>query len=217
MPPDLPRLVISSFPEEERALARSIWQGLCSLGTYVDSFGEALSLFQFTQQQMAARHSMQPMSPEAATQLRLLAGWSFVAARDGAMSIYHFLCAMEGIKACVHRGPTIKPYFNGKTSREATKLFSARFPRCEEMRHAIAHAAELVESPEKFEENSFSGSYDDGAVRITNSKNIMISNHLNGDVYSTTINGQIISYAINDVTRTSLIEVRSKLYSAFEV
>lgn len=216
MSPDQPQIKIADLPKEEQALGWSIETGLLSLGRYTKTFREALSLFQFCQAQQSASYMNQNMNHESFPDIQIFSGWSLVAARDGAMSIYHFMCAMECVKACLHRCPTLKANFNPKTSKEATKLFSANFPHCEQMRHAIAHQAELTESPEKFSKNAYTGSFNGKGIKLDKVANVMISDYLDNDVYHTTINGSIISYYISETTYNYLYEIKNKLYSAFE-
>lgn len=212
---DQPRIDIIALPLEERDLGWSAGIGIESLDLYVNSFMQALSLFRFSRGQKLVPLANQAMSREARSEAAIFSGWASVAARDGAMSVYHFMRAMEGVKACVHRAPSLKAAFNPGISREATKLFGSSFPSCEEMRHAIAHEAELSQSPEKYAENSFTGSFNEGSITLSNVSKCMISNLLDDDVFRTTINGNIISYSINKESYDKLQAVKSLFYSAF--
>lgn len=210
---DEPNFDFDVIPAEEHDLAWIVQGSLSSLGSYVRKFEQALSLFEFAEHQHRLRLS--DVSPEGIKAMSALSGWKFVAARDGAMTIYHFMCAMESVKTCVYRSPTLKPWFNAKVSKQATKLFGVRFPKCEAMRHAIAHSAELYESPEKLEENAFSGDYKDKMFDLQGVKGVVIADTLSNRSYITTFKRQIISYDVSMDTLNALTEIRKLFCSAF--
>ena len=74
----------------------------------------------------------------------MLTQWPMLAARDGAMSVYHFGVAMEGIKKSLPSYPTIDAGVDKKQIRIATNLFRKYFPRPEAIRHVVAHSAEEI-------------------------------------------------------------------------
>lgn len=111
---EVPLINLEALPAEERHVAELIADGLDSLNTYVTQFGDALSLFRFRREQSSVQAN-QPRSELSIDKETInTSSWCFVAARDAAMSIYHFACAIEGIKACVHRCPTLKTAYNAQ-------------------------------------------------------------------------------------------------------
>jgi hypothetical protein len=76
--------------------------------------------------------------------------WVFVAGRDGAMSIYHFAKSMEGMMAFLGQCPTVLDKVDRTKLRSARKMLRELFPDFEAVRHAVAHAGELMKDPDTF-------------------------------------------------------------------
>jgi hypothetical protein len=99
-----------------------------------------------------------------------LSGWQSIAARDGAMTIYHFGCTVEAIKASLPRCPTLNAGVDHSNLRMARKLFESHFPGYKDIRHVVAHTAEFAATIDDKEIHSHKGrlkiSNDSGSVSM---------------------------------------------------
>lgn len=75
--------------------------------------------------------------------------YRMIAAKEGALNIYHFGCSLRELRQKVGLCPRTRDKTAGKKLREADKLFRQHFPNAEAIRHAIAHAGEVWTSPHR--------------------------------------------------------------------
>jgi hypothetical protein len=195
---------IRAFPEGEREIGVSAQSNINSMQKFIGNFARDLSLFNFVFNSTPAERLNSHFS----------FGWLNIAARDGAMNIYHFMCAMEGAKACIHRCPTLVAGVNRCKARSATKHFSKLFPQCENLRNAVAHIAELTLTPEKRKVNSFSGEVNHLLIH-GQVNDVMISDSLVGNEYTCTIRGELISYNISKYTLDNLVAIADEFHESF--
>src|SRR5256885_4764441 len=92
---------------------------LAELGVYERHLLLAVYLYEYSD--YAARELTDFATLELA--LWTTGGWQSIAARDGAMTIYHFGCAIDGIKNSLPAAPTL----NAKIDRQALKNASNIF------------------------------------------------------------------------------------------
>lgn len=216
----VPRYDNESLPESERRAAGVLINNLFAVQMHASSFADAVALFRdcrlraqtfdldaiFKSGSSAERRALQE-------QHSLLHRWTTLAARDGAMSIYHFAKAMEAgtdFSGCPSLGATV----DHKALRLVRKLFASRFPHFLPMRHALAHKAELTGSVQQIDENSIKGDFDNFGVRIEGGGG-MIIDHLFNDTFATTFEGQVLSYDVTPQTHANLEDIARRLYATF--
>jgi hypothetical protein len=185
---------------EEQEEIRIVEDHLRRLVQYAEDFSSALSLFNFCEQ----------------FDHRLTGKWPFVAARDGAMTIYHIGKTIELTRAALKRTPTLAVIALGDVLADAGKKYRQAFPAFEKVRHAVSHSSELFRDKEHRAKNAFSGSYDDGYIRIEGATNVILSNGLMGRNYTNTIDGKIISYEISEGTKIIVYDCVNTFISAFK-
>src|SRR5690349_10540688 len=79
----------------------------------------------------------------------------FIAARDAAMTVWHFGDAMGQISTAMYRDvPTLRELVDRSILRSATKRFNECFRGAEAIRDAISHIAEFGGTLQKLDENS---------------------------------------------------------------
>jgi hypothetical protein len=215
-----PIILADAFPEEERAKVRHIGYSLAWLSGRHNQFAAALSLFEFAEQRqeaMAGEEAAQRQHPRYgdwwAEALRL-ANWQFVAARDGAMSIYHFARTMQGIRASLNGCPTFKGKVDHEKLRSVSKSFRQTFPSFEGIRHGIAHSAELVESIDRFERNAFTGAAPEWMFQQAYER-LMLTGALYGHNFTLTWEGRLLSYEIHVRTLENLRRLVAEFFSGF--
>lgn len=102
--------------------------------------------------------------------------WRIIAARDGALNIYHFSCSLDAVRQQVPKSTDISKL------RTAVKLFNSYFPHACNIRHAIAHAGELVKNPGKIKENIQKADYQ--SIDFISAAGNLITNALYERTYS---------------------------------
>lgn len=112
------------------------------LGAFVSEFEAAVALFDHAQKLWNGRDANPPFR------------WMRIAARDGALSLYHYLQALLAVKKFASLSPEWREVLNLKPLRQCEREFKTRFPRIEAVRHSISHSAELTRSPDKWREHS---------------------------------------------------------------
>ena len=130
-----PRLNEEGLPEAERETARNISSALMSLMSYIESFRDALALFDFcdTLDKRAAGNN----------------AWKFLAARDGAMTIFHIGRAMAAVHEALDARscPALLAMIDIPALRLARRRLEGLFPDFEELRHSVAHAGDNATNP----------------------------------------------------------------------
>jgi hypothetical protein len=126
-----PHFNLNGLPEAERRIARNLLSSLPSLRGFENDFRIALELFDYSD-----RHQK---------------GWHFIAARDGAMTIFHFAKVLENMMASIGQCPTILALVDRDKFKKVRKNLRELFPRFEAVRHSVAHAGELMKDPETAE------------------------------------------------------------------
>lgn len=192
-------MAVSSYPETEREHVRHIEGQLFGITRFVRDFEAAVSLFNFSS-----------MFPHEIT-----GNWQFVAARDGAMSIYHFAKTIEGVRAAFGDCPTYRSAVDHRKLRAATKDIEVSFPGFEKLRHALAHNAELRRSHEHAAQNATKGPFDNFGIKIEGEGSVTIGNGLNGNKFFTSIDGIMASYEISRDSLASLQRIHATFESGF--
>jgi hypothetical protein len=73
--------------------------------------------------------------------------YRMIAARDGALNIFHFGCSLEALKKQLARCPSLASRTNAVKLRNAIKQFGSYFPHADNVRNAVAHAGSFFLLP----------------------------------------------------------------------
>jgi hypothetical protein len=210
-PPDIYQ---SLLPQAERDDAHRFSSGLHDLSRWVGSFEAAVALFESAAALLGPvreREKAVGVGKEEGTVLE----WQHIAARDGAMSIYHFGKMFEASRASIGKMPTVLAKHDKMLSRQARKLFEQHFPNFLDIRHAVAHSAELTKDQAAFDKNAFTGSYSGPGLKIEAGAKNNIVMGLTGTTFATTHEGRILTYDITRATLDTLGRVLLTYFSAF--
>jgi hypothetical protein len=207
---ELPIFDTRLLPEAERSVARIIEANLMRMNDYVKNFHAAIDLFESCAQQIKSC-----IDAKKYDTLDKWTSWQFIAARDGAMTIYHFGKAMSGTKSSLRLSPTLKSSVNSAKLKSAGRLFTDYFPEQESVRNAVAHSGELANTTESLTTNAFDGSYKSDFLDIANASDFMIQDSLQGRLFTTSYRGKIITYEIGYLNLIRLNGVKEDFYSAF--
>ena len=94
------------------------------------------------------------------------------------MTIYHFHCTLKAIQ--FRNGPTLRGLVDHEPIRKARAELKEKFPRAEEGRHALGHAAEMEASRSSMDFNSLKEDYLSDNIKVENAT-VMISGSRDGD------------------------------------
>ena len=205
----VPTIAIDRLSQDEREDAWMCLRCLHHIESRCEDFRSALKLFDFAWRIVAVDQQM--VKPHT----KLIQSWQLIAARDGAMSIYHFAKAMDGANTWAFRHKIIGDKVDKTLLRKSFKQLQQSFPRLAAMRHSIAHSTELIKNPDWYKDHAFTGSYDRHGIQLDNAKNFMATNVLSGNTFISTFENEIIEYEISQNSLDQLIEIRTLFFSAF--
>jgi len=171
------------------------------MAKYVADFESALSLFEFADDQDRADEWV-------------VRGWKWVAARDGAMSIYHVQKTLSGIGHWTKSCPTLFAAVDREALKIARKVFEEVFPNSENMRHAVAHHGEFAERRKRKGSDGTDKDYEGEGISIRNVQDIELD-MLDNSRYTITYEGNVISYDLSTKSYTALLDVLYAFYGAF--
>jgi hypothetical protein len=120
------------------------------LSTFGDSFEMALELFDLGERNA---NSLRPLKrllrqtdpfgkqlKDVRKSIETAHGWMHIAARDGAMQIYHCGAVMTTIKKNLYLAPTLLKHIDNTVMRNAVNFFKGHFPDYILIRDAVGHS-----------------------------------------------------------------------------
>jgi hypothetical protein len=139
--------------------------------------------------------------------------WRFIAAREGAMQLFHLADQLHDYASMHLRDcPTMAKFVDKQMLKNAIKLLEARFPNIEAMRDSVAHWGERVSRPRTHEAGDFEI---DGQIRATGEGRIFAGGSLIGDKYVVTARGIVLELEITDETLNKIVGIVSMFFDAF--
>ncbi|MHA1564413.1 MAG: hypothetical protein ACTSX7_03780 [Alphaproteobacteria bacterium] len=199
--PQPPHILSSPAPEEEHTAIFRLNTTLGELRRYVMKLWAAIGLFEFAEKEKG-KHPM-------------IGDWRNIAARDGAMTLYHFSCVFARLRQSMK--DTLSVEYDVKALRNADREFLSKFPRVRGIRNSISHAGEHVETQAKFDKHAYTGSLDRGGLRIRNEggAKLIISDTLDANRFTETYKNEVVSYEVSYDSLEKLVDVLEIIYSAF--
>lgn len=131
----------ASISSAEESAYQRVIANRSNLLRFLESFEVSVSLFEFLER---GGHP-----PTAGVLGGDFIQWRIVAARDGALNIYHFGCSLKALKQQLWHCPTIAKNVELDLITDAIRHFKLYFPHAKNIRHAIAHAGEMADSPKQ--------------------------------------------------------------------
>lgn len=153
----IPSISSNNMPEEERGTAHLFSHALSDLQRYITDFAAAISLMDIPVPEP------KPNSDDHTTIIQ----WHFIAARDGAMSVYHFGKTLHALHSSYGSLlPTLWKAVDTNQFKIAWRLFDSQFPHIDLIRHAVAHSGELTRTPKDYEQNVVTGAYTGHGIKM---------------------------------------------------
>ena len=191
-----------------------IVQLLAELGLYERRLLLAVYLYEYSQ---TAGWELRNDFAKMEWALWTTGGWQSMAARDGALTIYHFGKATEGLQNSFRFCPTLDNQIEHKTIRQARKTFDAAFPDNIAIRNAVAHVADLSQTAEKKKSHSVKGPYKKKWFSSDDPEGVTwLPGNMNDHTYAVTFMGKPYTYDLNLESVAKLREVKLQIFSAFE-
>ena len=140
--------------------------------------------------------------------------YRIIAARDGAMNIFHFGCSLEAIKRQLPKCASLASSTDAIKLRNAVKQFKLSFPHADNVRHAVAHAGEICSTPLKIKSSEQKSDHEGVGFRST------AGGHFLGALYERTYSvsnlGEVFSVTLDNESIRKLAHVISLVDQAFQ-
>lgn len=202
-----PVLFDGNVPGAQREALNLVGHALDNLAYFVECFESALLLFDKCEQ------AKKIGSKSTRGNWR---NWQFVAARDGAISIYNFSEAISSVKLSLHECPYLKFRLNNSRITAAQRQFKCDFPYAVTLRHSVSHAGEKAANSSQHAKHGYTGRFRILPGTVVSVKQYVAIDVLNGRHYSNTWNKRVVSYRISAANLTRLIAVRDQIWDAFD-
>ncbi|WP_147283735.1 hypothetical protein [Bosea caraganae] len=123
---------------DEDAFCDCVSANRLNLQRFLDEFVETVQLFELLERGGGP--------PSVGVFGGVFIKFRIIAAKQGALSLFHFKNSLEALREYIYRCPRTR-YVDGKKLREAKSLFDRYFPNADNTRNAVAHAGEIYKSP----------------------------------------------------------------------
>jgi len=243
----VPTVPVIALPEEEQTGGRNLNIHLINLDGYRSRFRSALALFDEAQQRMqieesrrdlildSMSHTISSCHPneienfkplfraradlirESQDAIMVPCDWRSMAARDVALTIYHFGKTFEAIRDTIACCPRLLALVGDISPG----ILSSRIPDYQAVRHAVAHEAENLNTNLLSGRHGIDGPHvRPGLNREAGARNVFISGLLQGHTYTVTVAGKktpasVCSIEISVDTLSSLGAVCADVFSKF--
>ncbi len=135
------------IPDTEQENSIEWLKSIEHLERYMRNFANDLGLFDYAFEKYEQSIDQQLSGFE--TLCEQYASWRFIAARDGALQIYHFGKILEQLSSQLHGCPTLSSYIDKGELKLANKLFISGFYDVIEVRDNVGHQAQVLLTPER--------------------------------------------------------------------
>jgi hypothetical protein len=195
------------FPDNS-ASADRVLRAAAALGFQLDEFENCLSLFEHLQAHLKAfKHT----GAQDDAELFQRSGWRIVAAKQAALTVWHFKKALDEFREAVNADPAIRDVADTKRIKAAIETtFKAKFPDWSQMRSGVAHAAEMVA---EYDKHSAPGPTVLGGIQTDMP---IMGAALKGDTYTVTIDGGERSCEVSRKTLEALEHIAEECRQSLE-
>ncbi len=204
---EAPVLYYGNVPESQHHAHQLVGHALDNLNHYVDCFESALELHDHGQAKHLATKGKR---------WRIFRHWQFIAARDGALSIYHFHWTLQGLVSAVSDCKYLSDRLDLTAIRTARKQFESWFPNAIQLRHAVGHSAERTKNRRDHIEHGFTGICKIPGLNRGRVRDYVITDHLYRRTFCNTWKGKIECYKINGQNMERLALTRNAIFDVFD-
>lgn len=205
------------FSEPEKLAAGGFAESLTNIDMHLQSFEAALRLIEYSEVQIMAAHERRRIANESLptqelmNSVRLYNGWSYIAARDGAMTLYHFEKALGVATSNLKLVGALSALMDWPAIEKTKSDFKKLFPKAKAMRHAIAHVGELTQDRLSKDKNF-------AKVKAVNEAGAEIIQrfyfeNLVGRTYTVTKDKEMLSYSLTAESFERLSSIREQFHA----
>jgi hypothetical protein len=208
-PPSVDR---SRIPADQMPAFLHVMTLLAELGLYERQLLLAVYLYEYSAQ---AAHEIADFATLEHS-LWTTGGWQMMAGRDGAMTIYHFGCAIEGIKNSLPACPALNALIDRRELKNAGNIFEAAFPGHVAIRHVVSHVADFSMTLKAQAAHAVKVPFKEKRFCSEDPKGITwLRGNMNDSMYAVTYEGKAFSYDLSRESVAKLRSVKVRIYSAF--
>jgi len=146
----------------------------------------------------------------------LLIEWLMIAARDGAMSIYHFGKVWQAIPALVKKCPVVDALVDPQDLRAVGRAFETGFPHWAAVRKGVAHSGDFAKDRANTDQHGITGEIDLPGIKGENLRGTYFSGSLLRRNFTASVDGKMVSYEVSGATVAKLADVRDAVWAIFE-
>lgn len=155
-----PSIHFEALPDKERGHCDAAIGCTNALTSYIDSFELTLALFEHGAENLQRALAMRPLEDRARKrEIDFSTNWQLVAAKDCAMTTYHFCYALVGLHDNLEAAPTMQSLIDEDALNRAKDFFDETFPTYKYMRHGLAHGEEKHRSVSEKKIHTFKGDF----------------------------------------------------------
>lgn len=147
--------LIDALPPDEQNPAIMLLFNLIQGHQYAQQFAAAVGLLDFVD--LEEKRLLNFNGPTIANSRNLINLWRGMAARDGAMSIFHLGATLDAIGSMTKSAPSFTGKVDAAALRSARKRLRESFPGYDNLRHGVGHLAEMTSSLKKVAAHAVDG------------------------------------------------------------
>jgi hypothetical protein len=210
----IPQIDRSRIPDDQMPAFLHITRLLAELGLYERRVLLAVYLYEYS------RTSGWELRSDFAKMERTLwttGGWQQMAARDGALTIYHFGRTIEGLRESFRHCRALSEYVDHNRIRQSYKDFKSAFPHFIEIRAAVAHIADFSGTAQKMFFHSVKGLFRTAWFSSSDPAGITwLPGNMNGSTFAITLEGKAYTYDLSFANAERLRDIKLHIFSAFD-
>jgi hypothetical protein len=225
-----PQILSFELPAGEQKAEEEINSLLVAQHTYTGRLASALSLFDFAagRYEAATAHceserakldrsatdyvrQRTPLQIEYMKQSTLFVDWEQIAARDGAVTIFHFGITARQIAKALDACPTVKQMCPAITEES---ILGEELRDFWSVRNAAVHEAE---NSIKNERHTVAGPLQLGGLGVVDGASAFLTSFIEGRTCSFTVKGELHTFEMSQKTLASLVAAKRRAYAAFQV
>jgi hypothetical protein len=210
LPPGVPQFHGEHLPQGEQEATRHLNVLVAQLVRYEWQFRHAVTLFDLCrgESDLSAKADITnipiPRFPIVEQKANTLHAWEMMAARDGALAIYHFGQALTAVARGLGACPTIRARVDHSALRLARRAFEQSFPSYDAIRHAVGHAVDFGATVAEQEAHSakppWKLSFGNVSVEAPGDMPVRLVGDLTGGLHCVTYSGDMPVRLVGDLT-----------------
>lgn len=205
-----------AFPRNERDFVSMVNQNLEQLSSVLNNFRSAVRLYQFSASINVVPNNYNYHPKPRIYPDKEISDWRFIAARDGAMTLYHFSEVMQFLRNVRARSVSLYENLDHDIYKQANQKMESLVPNLEKIRHSVAHVTDKTRSVELHDKHALRESHKGLGIAVEGSVKITITDSFHGNNFSHNWEGQILSYEVSHKTFLKLAEIKLLMWSAFD-